>query len=182
MCSSDLFAQFTLGTWQPTPADMLPVNEATTIQLVQQNIGNSIVPSNFVVDVLRPDGSPVVTGTISFKSADSTVSSGVQDVVRASSGRWTINISNLSAGSYVGDGVGTSNLAGRTISDLILNKETNLTNLPWVQHKSRKWEIEPFRWIGVNSTLQMAKIADVVEKKFKKETFVTKLLNKLRGH
>lgn len=96
------FAQFTLGTWQPTPADMLPVNEATTIQLVQQNIGNSIVPSNFVVDVLRPDGSPVVTGTISFKSADSTVSSGVQDVVRASSGRWTINISNLSAGSYVG--------------------------------------------------------------------------------
>ena len=88
----------------------------------------------------------------------------------------------LSAGSYVGDGVGTSNLAGRTISDLILNRSTDLTNLPWVQHKSKKWEIEPFRWIGVNSTLQMAKIADVVEKKFKRETFVTKLLNKLRGH
>ena len=88
----------------------------------------------------------------------------------------------LSAGGYVGDGVGTSNLAGRTISDLILNKHTDLTNLPWVQHKSKKWEIEPFRWIGVNSTLQMAKIADVVEKKFKKETFVTKLLSKLRGH
>ena len=88
----------------------------------------------------------------------------------------------LSAGSYVGDGVGTSNLAGRTISDLILNRTTDLTNLPWVQHKSKKWEIEPFRWIGVNSTLQMAKIADVVEKKFKRETFVTKLLNKLRGH
>ena len=88
----------------------------------------------------------------------------------------------LSAGSYVGDGVGTSNLAGRTISDLILNKETDLTNLPWVQHKSKKWEIEPFRWIGVNSTLHLAKIADVVERKYKKETFVTKLLNKLRGH
>lgn len=88
----------------------------------------------------------------------------------------------LSAGSYVGDGVGTSNLAGRTISDLILNRSTDLTNLPWVQHKSKKWEIEPFRWIGVNSTLQMAKIADVVENKFKRETFVTKLLNKLRGH
>lgn len=92
------------------------------------------------------------------------------------------NTNILSAGGYVGDGVGTSNLAGRTISDLILNKTTDLTKLPWVQHKSRKWEIEPFRWIGVNSTLQMAKIADVVEKKFKKETFVTKLLNKLRGH
>ncbi len=92
------------------------------------------------------------------------------------------NTKIISAGSYVGDGVGTSNLAGRTISDLILDKNTNLTNLPWVQHQSKKWEIEPFRWIGVNSTLQIAKAADVVEKKFKRETFVTKLLSKLRGH
>ena len=96
------FAQFTLGTWQPSPADMLPVNETSTIQLIQQNIGNSLVPSNFVVDVLRPDGSPVVTGTIDFKSADSTMSNGEQEVVRASSGRWTITISNLQTGSYVG--------------------------------------------------------------------------------
>mgnify|MGYP003346637656 FL=1 len=71
-------------------------------QLIQQNIGNSLVPSNFVVDVLRPDGSPVVTGTIDFKSADSTMSNGEQEVVRASSGRWTITISNLQTGSYVG--------------------------------------------------------------------------------
>ena len=54
--------------------------------------------------------------------------------------------------------------------------------MPWVNHKSKKWEIEPFRWIGVNGTLQLAKIADFVEQKFKTETFVTGLLNKLRGH
>lgn len=87
-----------------------------------------------------------------------------------------------SAGGYVGDGVGTSNLAGRTLSDLILKTQSELTSMPWVNHKSPKWEIEPFRWIGVNGTLQLAKIADFVEQKFKKETFITSLLNKLRGH
>ena len=49
----------------------------------------------------------------------------------------------LSAGGYVGDGVGTSNLAGRTISDLILNKETDLTNLPWVQFPNSWIYVEP---------------------------------------
>ena len=96
------FAQFTLGTWQPTPKDMLPINETSTIQIVQQNIGNTLIPSNFVVDVSRPDGTPVVTGTIDFKSADTTMSNGIQDVVRSSSGRWTLTINNLQAGSYVG--------------------------------------------------------------------------------
>jgi glycine/D-amino acid oxidase-like deaminating enzyme len=87
-----------------------------------------------------------------------------------------------SAGGYVGDGVGTANLAGRTLSDLILNKDSELVSMPWVNHKSKKWEIEPLRWIGVNGTLQLAKIADFVEQKFKTKTFVPALLNKLRGH
>jgi hypothetical protein len=54
--------------------------------------------------------------------------------------------------------------------------------MPWVNHKSKQWEFEPFRWIGVNGTLELAKIADFVERKFKKATFITSLLNKLRGH
>ncbi len=87
-----------------------------------------------------------------------------------------------SAGGYVGDGVGTANLAGRTLTDLILNNDSELVAMPWVNHKSRKWEIEPFRWIGVNGSLQMAKIADIVEEKLKTKTFITGLLNKLRGH
>ncbi|MFM1986730.1 MAG: hypothetical protein RIS18_947 [Actinomycetota bacterium] len=87
-----------------------------------------------------------------------------------------------SAGGYVGDGVGTSNLAGRTLTDLILKNHSELISMPWVNHKSKKWEIEPFRWIGVNGTLQLAKIADFVEQKFKKKTFITSLLNKLKGH
>jgi glycine/D-amino acid oxidase-like deaminating enzyme len=54
------------------------------------------------------------------------------------------------AGGYVGDGVTTTNLAGRTLRDLVLGEETGLTALPWVGHRSRAWEPEPLRWLGVN--------------------------------
>ena len=52
------------------------------------------------------------------------------------------------AGGYVGDGVGTTNLAGRTLRDLVLGRDTELTRLPWVGHRSRRWEPEPLRWLG----------------------------------
>ncbi|HKG56871.1 MAG TPA: FAD-binding oxidoreductase [Candidatus Limnocylindrales bacterium] len=50
---------------------------------------------------------------------------------------------------YVGHGVATTNLAGRTLADLIGGRETAVTRLPFVGHGSRNWEPEPFRWIGV---------------------------------
>ncbi len=55
------------------------------------------------------------------------------------------------AGGYVGQGVTTTNLAGRTLRDLVLGYETELTRLPWVGHCSRKWEVEPLRWLGVRA-------------------------------
>jgi glycine/D-amino acid oxidase-like deaminating enzyme len=54
------------------------------------------------------------------------------------------------AGGYVGDGVATTNLAGRTLAQLITSQESELTRLPWVGHTSRRWEPEPLRWLGVN--------------------------------
>lgn len=50
---------------------------------------------------------------------------------------------------YVGNGVSTTNLAGRTLTDLITGTRSPLANLPLVNHRSRNWEVEPFRWIGV---------------------------------
>jgi glycine/D-amino acid oxidase-like deaminating enzyme len=50
---------------------------------------------------------------------------------------------------YIGHGVSTANLAGRTLAELIARKETERTTLPLVNHRSRSWEPEPFRWIGV---------------------------------
>ena len=64
------------------------------------------------------------------------------------------------AGGYVGDGVSTSNLAGRTLADLITENPSELTKLPWVGHRSRSWEPEPFRWIGINGALKLMASAD----------------------
>lgn len=67
------------------------------------------------------------------------------------------------AGGYVGDGVATSNLAGRTLADLVLGRDSDLVRLPWVGHRSRRWEPEPLRWLGVNAGLQAMTGADAEE-------------------
>ena len=67
------------------------------------------------------------------------------------------------AGGYVGDGVATTNLAGRTLADLILGRDTDLVRLPWVGHRSRPWEPEPLRWLGVNLGRVAAARADAAE-------------------
>ena len=64
------------------------------------------------------------------------------------------------AGGYVGVGVSTSNLSGRTLADLVLNRDTELARLPWVNRKVRAWEPEPFRWLGVHSMYSLLRIAD----------------------
>jgi len=61
-------------------------------------------------------------------------------------------------GGYVGDGVAASNLAGRTLADLILGVDSDLTRLPWVGHRSRRWEPEPLRWLGINAALLAARL------------------------
>ncbi len=67
------------------------------------------------------------------------------------------------AGGYVGDGVATTNLAGRTLRDLVLGTSSELTSLPWVGHRSRSWEPEPLRWLGVNAGLRVMTLADRTE-------------------
>ena len=64
------------------------------------------------------------------------------------------------AGGYVGHGVTATNLAGRTLADLVLEQRTPRTGLPWVGHHSKRWEPEPLRWLGVRSLYVAYKIAD----------------------
>jgi len=64
------------------------------------------------------------------------------------------------AGGYVGVGVSTSNLAGRTLADLALGRQTELTGLPWVGKQVRPWEREPFRWLGVRGMYALLNAAD----------------------
>ena len=85
------------------------------------------------------------------------------------------------AGGYVGDGVSTTNLAGRTLADLITGRDTEITRLPWVNHHSRKWEPEPLRWLGINGGLNLMASADRVEARTGEPAKRTRLLGRLTG-
>ncbi|MFF4371223.1 NAD(P)/FAD-dependent oxidoreductase [Streptomyces sp. NPDC001594] len=69
------------------------------------------------------------------------------------------------AGGYVGSGVATANLAARTLRDLVLGDPTDLTTLPWVHHRVRRWEPEPLRWLGVHALYAAYRTADRHEAK-----------------
>ncbi|HVB91073.1 MAG TPA: FAD-dependent oxidoreductase [Acidimicrobiales bacterium] len=85
------------------------------------------------------------------------------------------------AGGYVGDGVATTNLAGRTLADLITGADTGLTRLPWVGHVSPDWEPEPFRWLGVNAGLWTMKLADRTEERKGRPSRLAERLGRLLG-
>lgn len=87
-----------------------------------------------------------------------------------------------SAGGYVGDGVGASNLAGRTLADLIAGRASALTRLPWVQHRSPRWEPEPLRWLGINAGLRLASIADQHERRSGRASPLGRAVARLTAH
>jgi glycine/D-amino acid oxidase-like deaminating enzyme len=64
------------------------------------------------------------------------------------------------AGGYVGNGVSTANLAGRTLADLVLGEDSELTRLPWVGRTARRWEPEPLRWLGAQLVYGLYRSAD----------------------
>ncbi len=86
-----------------------------------------------------------------------------------------------SAGGYTGDGVVMSYVAGRALADLIATPEveTDLTRLPFVHHRSRKWEVEPLRWIGINVGLSLGAWADRVEETEGRPSRAGELLGRL---
>ena len=67
------------------------------------------------------------------------------------------------AGGYVGTGVTATNLAGRTLADLVLGRDTDLARLPWVGHRAKRWEPEPLRWFAVNAIYTAYRAADRME-------------------
>jgi len=90
------------------------------------------------------------------------------------------------AGGYVGDGVSTTHLAGRTLAALITGSDDDadreLVELPWVGHRSRKWEPEPLRWIGVNAARGAAQRADRAESAGKRSKLWGGVVDALLGH
>lgn len=86
------------------------------------------------------------------------------------------------AGGYVGDGLSTTNLAGRTLADLITGTESAITRLPWVGHRSPEWEPEPLRFAGANLGLLAMGIADLEERITKRPSITAKVMGPLVGH
>ena len=88
------------------------------------------------------------------------------------------------AGGYVGTGVTTTNLAGRTLADLVLGRDTELVRLPWVGHRAKKWEPEPLRWIAVQGIYAAYHAADRAEARSGSErtSGIAKIANLISGH
>ena len=57
-----------------------------------------------------------------------------------------------------------------------------LTALPWVGHRSRLWEPEPLRWLGVNAGLRLGLSADRAEERTGRPAARARLLGALTGH
>lgn len=85
------------------------------------------------------------------------------------------------AGGYVGDGVAMAALAGRTLAESILGRTSDLTDLPWVQHRCRSWEPEPLRWLGIRTGFWLTASADRAEKRTGRPSWQAALGNRLRG-
>jgi glycine/D-amino acid oxidase-like deaminating enzyme len=85
------------------------------------------------------------------------------------------------AGGSVGDGVSTTNLAGRTLADLVTGTRSDLVTLPWVNHHSRKWEPEPLRWLGINAGLRAMTLADAEEGVTHRESTIARMMAPLIG-
>jgi len=85
------------------------------------------------------------------------------------------------AGGYVGDGVSTANLSGRTLRDLINGNNTDITALPWVDHRWRRWEPEPLAWIGINGGTKVFEQMDKNETRSGKPSKLAKVAEMLIG-
>ncbi|EGD59532.1 hypothetical protein Y88_2710 [Novosphingobium nitrogenifigens DSM 19370] len=86
------------------------------------------------------------------------------------------------AGGYVGLGVSTSNVAGRTLADLVLGRQSDLVTLPWVNHKVRPWEPEPLRWGAVNALYGLYRLSDRIEAKGGGTSILARIGDRIAGH
>jgi glycine/D-amino acid oxidase-like deaminating enzyme len=85
------------------------------------------------------------------------------------------------AGGYVGDGVACAALAGRTLADLVLGHATDEVTLPWVNHRSGRWEPEPLRWAGIRGTTAAMAVSDWREQRTGRPSRLAAALDRMTG-
>jgi hypothetical protein len=91
----------------------MPKNEASQLVLKSLNATTANKSVTAQVDVFRPTGAPVVTGTVRFYPNPATpISPAPKQVVeRSSSGSWKLSIKGIPAGNWVGE-VGFTDATG----------------------------------------------------------------------
>ena len=103
--SPSTFLDLIKGKWLPDVADQMPKNEATSITYKNLKFSTADKPVSVEVDVIRPDGRPVVTGTVRFYVNPLTPINPkpTQTVVRATSGSWKLSIKGIPEGAWTGE-------------------------------------------------------------------------------
>ena len=92
------FLQLTRGVWTPQTGDYLPIKEPTTMFITDIRATSTDKPTRIKVEVKRPSGNPVVTGTVAFRLNGDNPKKVDQTPVRDASGVWTLSLRNLPAG------------------------------------------------------------------------------------
>ena len=98
------FLDLAKGTWLPNLLDLMPSQEPSTLNILDQSASTTNKLVTFKVTVNRPDGSPVVTGGVKlvFDKATTPNPKPTQSILRETSGVWTLALKGVPAGSYVG--------------------------------------------------------------------------------
>jgi hypothetical protein len=78
--------------------------------------------------------------------------------------------------------VGLSHLAGLTLADLVLGKQTPRTSLAFVGHRSPLWEPEPLRYLGATAAIVGVDLADRIESRTGRTSLISRLIAPLTGH
>ena len=68
------------------------------------------------------------------------------------------------------------------MADLILEKDSELTKLPFANHTPPLWEPEPLRWVGVNAVVKLIGLADREEVFTNRPSLIAKALSRVTGN
>jgi GH25 family lysozyme M1 (1,4-beta-N-acetylmuramidase) len=98
------FLDLAKGSWTPTLVDLMPQQEPTVLTVVGQSASTTNKLVTFKVNVVRPSGSPVVTGSVKlvFDKTTTPATKPTQTILRETSGVWTLALKGVLAGTYSG--------------------------------------------------------------------------------
>ena len=98
------FLDLAKGTWTPSLVDLMPSQEPSTLTVLDQSASTTNKLVTFKVSVVRPNGSPVVTGGVKLLFDKTTLPDPkpVQTILRETSGVWTLAVKGVPAGTYLG--------------------------------------------------------------------------------